>query len=119
METNNSEREGAPAIVRKYRQLVRTLKQTRVEQIIISGILQVIAILRQLICQFSSYVWKRKFDLWGYFVGRADTFMGDGLHLCGRGAAVFVDEHPAVVDSGMGSINDIFASKHCLTRSSG
>ena len=37
----NVEREGTTAKVRKYRQLVRTLKQTRVEQIILSGILQV------------------------------------------------------------------------------
>ena len=40
--TNNAEREGTTAIVRKYRQLVRTLKQTRVEQVILSGILPVI-----------------------------------------------------------------------------
>ena len=40
--TNNVEREGTTAIVRKYRQLVRTLKQTQVEQVILSGILQVI-----------------------------------------------------------------------------
>ena len=33
--TNNVEREGTTAIVRKYRQLVRTLKQTRVEQVIL------------------------------------------------------------------------------------
>ena len=39
--TNNVEREGTTAIVRKYRQLVRTLKQTRVEQVILSGILPV------------------------------------------------------------------------------
>ena len=39
--TNNVEREGTTAIVRKYRQLVRTLKQTRVEQVILSGILLV------------------------------------------------------------------------------
>ena len=39
--TNNVEREGKTAIVRKYRQLVRTLKQTRVEQVILSGILPV------------------------------------------------------------------------------
>ena len=37
--TNNVEREGTTAIVRKYRQLVRTLKQTRVEQVILAGIL--------------------------------------------------------------------------------
>ena len=40
--TNNIEREGTTAIVRKYRQLVRTLKQTRVKQVILSGILPVI-----------------------------------------------------------------------------
>ena len=39
--TNNVEREGTTAIVRKYRQLVRTLKQTRFEQVILSGILPV------------------------------------------------------------------------------
>ena len=40
--TNNVEREGTTAIVRKHRKLVRTLKQTRVEQVILSGILPVI-----------------------------------------------------------------------------
>ena len=40
--TNNVEREGSNAIVRKYRNLVRTLKQTRFEQVMLSGILPVI-----------------------------------------------------------------------------
>ena len=40
--TNNVEREGTTAIFRKYRNLVRTRKQTRVEQVIQSGILLVI-----------------------------------------------------------------------------
>ena len=40
-------------------------------------------------------------------------FMKDGLHLSGKGAAVFVDELSAA-DSGMGSINNIFCNKHCL-----
>ena len=40
--TNNIEREGRTAIVKKYRQLVRTLKQIRVEQVILSGMLPVI-----------------------------------------------------------------------------
>ena len=39
--TNNTEREGTTAIVRKYRQLVRRAKQIQVEQIILSGILPV------------------------------------------------------------------------------
>ena len=40
--TNNVEREGTTAIVRKYRNLVRTLKQTWVEQVMLSEILPVI-----------------------------------------------------------------------------
>ena len=40
--TNNVEREGTTALVRKYRKLVRTLKQTWVGQVILSWILPVI-----------------------------------------------------------------------------
>ena len=40
--TNNIEREAKTAMFRKYRNLVRTLKQTRVEQVILLGILPVI-----------------------------------------------------------------------------
>ena len=40
--------------------------------------------------------------------------MKDGLHLSGKGAAVFVDEISAAVDSGMGSITNMFGSKHYL-----
>ena len=41
--TNNTEREGTTAIIRKYRQLLRRAKQTWVEQIILSRILPVMA----------------------------------------------------------------------------
>ena len=41
-------------------------------------------------------------------------YMKDGLHLSRKGPAVFVDELSAAVDSGMGSITNIFGSKHCL-----
>ena len=44
----------------------------------------------------------------------ADMFMTDGLHLSGKGAAVFADELLGAVDSGMGNIKHIFGSKHCL-----
>ena len=53
-------------------------------------------------------------DFWESFVGRADMYMRDGLHLSGKGAAVFSAEHTATVDSGMGSITNSFGSKHCL-----
>ena len=51
-------------------------------------------------------------DLWVSFVGRADMYMKDGLHLSGKGAAVFADGLTAAVDSGMGNITIIFGSKH-------
>ena len=95
--TNNVEREGTTAIVRKYRQLVRTLKQMRVEQVILSGILPVmgrrghkyrncrgmaINMLVQKLCKEEEVGFV---DLWGSFVGRADMYMKDGLHLSGKG----------------------------------
>ena len=40
--TNIVQRDGTTAIVRKYRKLVRTLKQTRAEQVILSRVLPVI-----------------------------------------------------------------------------
>ena len=41
-------------------------------------------------------------------------YMKDGLYLSGKGAAVFADGLSAAVDSGMGSISNIFGSKHYL-----
>ena len=42
-------------------------------------------------------------DFWGCFL--TDMYMRDGLHLGGKGPAVFADELSAAVDSGMGSIH--------------
>ena len=55
-------------------------------------------------------------DLWGSFVRRADMYMKDWLHLSGKGAAVFAEglAAAAAVDSGMGSITNIFGSQHYL-----
>ena len=41
-------------------------------------------------------------------------YMKDGLHLSGKGAAVFAEGLAAAVDSGMGSITNIFGSQHYL-----
>ena len=124
--TNNVEREGTTAIVRKYRQLVRTLKQTRVEQVVLLGILPVmgrrghkyrncrgmaINMLVQKLCREEEVGFV---DLWGSFVGRADMYMKDGLHLSGKGAAVFADKLSAAVDSDLGTMTNIFGSKHSL-----
>ena len=48
------------------------------------------------------------------FVGRADMYMKDGLHLSGKGAAVFADKLSAAVDSDLGTMTNIFGSKHSL-----
>ena len=59
-------------------------------------------------------------DLWGSFVGKADMYMKGGLHLSGKGAAVFADVLTAAVDSGMGSITNILVViKTTSTRSAG
>ena len=120
--TNNVERDGTTVIIRKYRNFVRTLKQTRVEQVIVLGILPVIGMrghryrncwgmainmLVELLCREEEVGFV---DLWGSFVGRADMYMKDGLHLSGKGAAVFADVLSAAVDSGMCSISNIFGS---------
>ena len=108
--------QGIAAIVRKYRLLVRTAKQTRVKQIILSEILPVMGsrgqgyrncrrmAINTLFQQLRGEDEVGFVDLWGCFVGRADIYMRDGLHLSGKGAAVFADELSAAVDSGMESI---------------
>ena len=123
---NNVQREGTTAIVRKCRNLVRTLKQTRVEQVTMSGILLVIGrrchryrncrgmainMLVEKLCREEEVGFV---DLWGSFVGRADMYMKERLHLCGKGAAVFADGLATAVDNGMGSITFLFGSRHYL-----
>ena len=95
--TNNVEREGITAIVGKHRNLVRTLKQTRVEHVILSGILPVIGrrghiyrncrgmainMLVEKLCREEEVGFV---DLWGSFVRRADIYTKDGLHSSGEG----------------------------------
>ena len=41
-------------------------------------------------------------------------YMKDGLHLSGKGATVSADGLTAAVNSGMGSIINMFGSKHYL-----
>ena len=50
----------------------------------------------------------------GMFARRAAMFTRGGPHLCGKVVAEFTDEHLGTVDSGIGSIENICSSKHCL-----
>ena len=80
VDTNNVDREGTTAIVKKYRQLVRTLKQAWVKQLSLSPILPVMGSRdpgyrncgRMAINTLVQQLWKMKLDLWGCFVGRTD-----------------------------------------------
>ena len=98
------EKEGTTAIVRKYRQLVRTLKQTRFEQVILSGIFPVIGSRGQGKLPEEGNVGKRKL---GMFCWEADMYIREGLRLPGKGAAVFADELSAAFDCGMSNITNI------------
>jgi len=112
--TNNADREGSTRIVQRYRQLVGKLKKTRVEQIILSGILPVMGgrgvayknckrmVINALVEQMCEEEGVGFVDLWGYFVGKEDMYMRDGLHLSGKGAAVFSENLLRSMDSGIG-----------------
>ena len=84
--TNNADRDGTTRIIQRYRELVETLKKTRVEQIILSGILPVmrgrgatyrncermaINTLVEQVCEEEGVGFV---DLWGYFVGKEDIY---------------------------------------------
>ena len=112
--SDNAEREGTTITFRKYWQLPRTLKQTLVEQIIMSGILPLMGSRGQGNCHMMAtnpLVQQLCREEEVEFVGRADMYMRDGLHSTsiGYGAAVFGDELSAAVDSGMGSIQSTVA----------
>ena len=112
--TNNADREGTTRIVQRYRQLVGKLKKTRVEQIILSGILPVIGgrgapyrnckrmAINALVEQMCEEEGVGFLDLWGRFVGMEDMYVRDGLHLRGTGAAVFSENLLQSTDSGTG-----------------
>ena len=112
--TNNADRDGTTRIVKRYRELVETLKKTRVEQIILSGILPVLRgrgttfrnckrmAINGLLEQMCEEEGVGFVDLWGYFVGKEDMFMRDGLHLSGKGAAVFSENLLRSMNNGTG-----------------
>ena len=114
--TNNADKEGTTAIVEKYRDLLKKTKQARVGQIIISGILPVFGnriqgyrnSKRMAVNGMVERLCKEEdvgyVDLWDSFVGREDMYGRDGLHLSGKGAAVFADGLSGAVASGLGKV---------------
>ena len=114
--TNNADKEGTTAIVDKYRKLLKKTKEARVEQITLSGILPVFGnrldgyrnakrmaingmVKRLCMEEDVGYV-----DLWDSLVGKEEMYARDGLHLSGKGAAVFAEGLSGAVASGLGKV---------------
>lgn len=113
--TNNVEKEGSEVIMGRYRALIRELKEKRVGQIVLSGILPVRGNYRnsrrvsinyrlQKLCQEEGvgYV-----SMWDRFYGRAELYLSDGLHLSSKGAAVLGKGFVRVLGDGVGIISNL------------
>ena len=100
----------------KYSKLLKKTKEARVEQIILSGILPVFGnridgyrnSKRMAINGMVKRLCKEEdvgyVDLWDRFVGKEDMYVRDGLHLGGKGAAVFAEVLSGAVASGLGKV---------------
>ena len=109
-----TDKEGTTVIVEKYRELLKTTKQARVGQIIISGILPLFGnrirgyrnskrmAVKGMVERLSNEEDVGYVDLWDRFVGKEDMCVRDGLHLSGKGAAVIADGLSGAVASGLG-----------------
>ena len=114
--TNNADKEGTTAIVDKYSKLLKKTKEARVGQIILSGILPVFGnsidgyrnSKRMAINGMVKRLCKEEdvgyVDLWDSFVGKEEMYSRDGLHLSGKGAAVFAEGLSGAVASGLGKV---------------
>ena len=95
--TNNADREGTTAIVKKYRNLLKKTKEAMVGQMMLSGILPVFGTRSQVhthpsrmavnttvkqLCREEEVGFV---DVWGSFVGKEDMYLRDGLHVTGKG----------------------------------
>jgi len=109
--TNNVDREGSEAVMGEYRQLLRELKDRRVGQIVVSGILPVrgeyrnsrrLAINSRLQCLCAAeevgYL-----DLWDCFYGREDYYASDRLHLNKQGSNVLANKFLRAMADGIGN----------------
>ena len=111
-----ADKEGTTAIVDKYRKLLKKTKEARVEQIILSGILPVFGnridgyrnSKRMAINGMVKRLCKEEdvgcVDLWDSFVGKEEMYVRDGLHLSGKGAAVFAEGLSGAVASGLDKV---------------
>ena len=115
--TNNADKEGTTAIVEKYRNLLKKTKQARAGQIILSGMLPVFGnkihgyrnSKRMAVNGMVKRLCKEEevgyVELWDSFVGKEEMYARDGLHLSGKGVAVFAEGLLGAVASGLGKVS--------------
>ena len=114
--TNNADKEGTTAILEKYRDLLKKTKQARVGQIILSVSLPVFGnriqgyrnskrmAVNGMVEQLCKEEEEGCVDLFDFFVGKEGIYVRDGLHLTGKGAAVFAEGLSGAVASGLGKV---------------
>ena len=100
----------------KYRKPLKKTKQARVGQIILSGILPVIGnriqgyrnskriAVNGMVKRLCKEEEVGYVHLWDSFVGKDEMYVRDGLHLSGKGAAVFAKGLSGAVASGLGKV---------------
>ena len=114
--TNNADKQGTTTIVKKYINLLKKTKEARVGQIILSGILPVFGTRNQgyrnsrrmavngMVMQLCREQEVGFVDLWDSFMGKEEMYSRDGLHLSGKGAAVFAEGLSGAVACGLGKV---------------
>ena len=111
---NNADKEGTmSAIVKKCRNLLKKTTEAGIGQIILSGILPVFGtrshryrnLRRMAVNRMVKQLCREDevgfVDLWDSFVGKEEMYLRDGLHLIGKGAAVFVEGLSGAVACGL------------------
>ena len=101
----------------KYRNLLKKTKEARVGRIILSGILPVFGnkihgyrnSKRMAVNGMVNRLCREEevgyVDLLDSFVGKEEMYARDGLHLSGKGAAVFAEGLSGAVVSGLGKVS--------------
>ena len=114
--TNNADKQGTTTIVKKYINLLKKTKEARVGQIILSEILPVFGTRNQgyrnsrrmavngMVKQLCREEEVGFVDLWDSFMGKEEMYSRDGLHLSGKGAAVFAEVLSGAVACGLGKV---------------
>ncbi len=103
-------------MVKKYRNLLEKTNEARAGQITLSWILPVYGCMSQgcrnsrrmavngMVQQLCREEEVGFVDLWNSCVGKEEIYLRDGLHLSGKGAAIFSEGLSGAIASGLGKV---------------